>query len=61
MDSTRRTILTAGVAAAARAAVPRPFAQQAGMKGKFYERVRFASITRRPGPACVSCCFQAAD
>jgi hypothetical protein len=38
MDSTRRTILTAGVAAAASAAVPRLFAQQAGVRGKFYER-----------------------
>jgi pimeloyl-ACP methyl ester carboxylesterase len=35
--ATRRTILTAGVAAAAAAAVPRAFAQQTG-KGKFYER-----------------------
>src|SRR5437762_5422857 len=38
MDSTRRTILTAGVAAAAAAAVPRLFAQQTGIAGKFYER-----------------------
>src|SRR5678815_2163362 len=38
MDSTRRTILTAGVAAAAAAAVPRLFAQQAGNAGKFYEK-----------------------
>src|SRR5215475_14409023 len=37
MGSTRRTILAAGVAAAAAAAVPRVFAQQTG-KGKFYER-----------------------
>ena len=37
MGSTRRTILAAGVAAAAAAAVPRVFAQQSG-KGKFYER-----------------------
>src|SRR5262249_41800576 len=37
MGSTRRTILAAGVAAAAAAAVPRAFAQQTG-KGKFYER-----------------------
>jgi pimeloyl-ACP methyl ester carboxylesterase len=37
MGSTRRTILTAGVAAAAAAAVPRAFSQQTG-KGKFYER-----------------------
>src|SRR3954463_3326807 len=37
MDSTRRTILAASVAAAAAAAVPRVFAQQTG-KGKFYER-----------------------
>src|SRR6476619_1252880 len=38
MDSTRRTILTAGVAAAAAAAVPRLCAQQAGNTGKFYEK-----------------------
>ena len=39
MDSTRRTILTAGAAATAMAAVPRVFAQQAG-KGRhaFYEK-----------------------
>jgi hypothetical protein len=37
MDSTRRAILTAGVAAAAAATVPRLFAQQTG-NGKFYER-----------------------
>src|SRR5262252_1532140 len=37
MDPTRRTILTAGVAAAAAAAVPRVFAQQAGRSGKVYE------------------------
>ena len=40
MGSTRRTILAAGAAAAATAAVPRVFAQQAGKTGtgKFYER-----------------------
>src|SRR5258705_11977648 len=38
MDSTRRAILSAGVAAAAAAAVPRLFAQQTGNRGKFYER-----------------------
>jgi len=38
MDSTRRTILTAGVAAAAAAAVPRLLAQKTGKVGKFYER-----------------------
>jgi pimeloyl-ACP methyl ester carboxylesterase len=38
MDSTRRTVLKAGVAAAAAAAVPRIFAQQAGNAGKFYEK-----------------------
>src|SRR5262249_24777145 len=38
MDSTRRDILTAGVAAVAAAAVPRLFAQQTGTAGKFYER-----------------------
>ena len=40
MDSTRRTILAAGAAAAATAAVPRVFAQQAGKggTGKFYEK-----------------------
>src|SRR6478609_9701374 len=40
MDWNRRTILKAGAAAAASAAVPRVFAQQAGPKGsgKFYER-----------------------
>ncbi len=37
MGSTRRTILAAGAAAAATAAVPRLFAQQAG-NGKFYEK-----------------------
>jgi pimeloyl-ACP methyl ester carboxylesterase len=37
MDTTRRTILTAGVAAAAAAAAPRLFAQQT-RTGKFYER-----------------------
>jgi len=37
MDTTRRQILSAGVAAAAAAAVPRLFAQQ-GAPGKFYER-----------------------
>jgi len=40
MGSTRRTLLAAGAAAAATAAVPRVFAQQAGTAGvgKFYER-----------------------
>ena len=40
MGSTRRTILAAGAAAAATAAVPRVFAQQTGApgNGKFYER-----------------------
>src|SRR5262245_31128250 len=38
MDSKRRTILTAGVAAAAAAAVPRVFAQQTGLAGRFYEK-----------------------
>jgi pimeloyl-ACP methyl ester carboxylesterase len=40
MGSTRRTILTAGAAAAATAAVPRLFAQQTGAQGtgKFYEK-----------------------
>ena len=40
MGSTRRTILAAGAAAAATAAVPRMFAQQAGEKGtgSFYEK-----------------------
>src|SRR6266851_5012263 len=40
MGWTRRTILAAGVAAAATAAVPRVFAQQSGKRGtgKFYER-----------------------
>src|ERR1051325_11478345 len=37
VDSTRRSILTAGVAAAAAAVVPRLFAQQTG-GGKFYEK-----------------------
>ena len=40
MGSTRRTILAAGVAAAATSAVPRVFAQQPGNRGtgKFYEK-----------------------
>src|SRR5262252_4797625 len=38
MDSTRRTILRSGVAAAAAAAVPRLFAQQTRTAGKFYEK-----------------------
>ena len=40
MGSTRRTLLAAGAAAAATAAVPRIFAQQAGQGGvgKFYEK-----------------------
>ena len=40
MGSTRRTLLAAGVAAAATAAAPRVFAQQAGKPGagKFYEK-----------------------
>jgi len=40
MGSTRRTILAAGAAAAATAAVPRVFAQQPGHagNGKFYEK-----------------------
>ena len=40
MGSTRRTILAAGAATAATAAVPRVFAQQAGKggTGKFYEK-----------------------
>src|SRR5438046_1650476 len=37
MGSTRRTVLAAGVAAAAAAVVPRGFAQQTG-KGKFYQK-----------------------
>src|SRR5919198_4295584 len=40
MGITRRTVLAAGAAAAATAAVPRVFAQQSGKRGtgKFYER-----------------------
>ena len=38
VDSTRRAILSAGVAAAAAAAVPGLFAQQTRTGGKFYER-----------------------
>src|SRR5262245_18382053 len=38
MDSTRRTILTAGVAAAAASVVPGLFAQQPGRSGKYSER-----------------------
>jgi hypothetical protein len=40
MGSTRRTLLAAGAAAAATAALPRVFAQQAGKPGagKFYEK-----------------------
>jgi pimeloyl-ACP methyl ester carboxylesterase len=40
MSSTRRTVLAAGAAAAATAAVPRVFAQQTGAQGsgKFYEK-----------------------
>jgi pimeloyl-ACP methyl ester carboxylesterase len=38
MDPTRRTILSAGVAAAAAAAVPRLFAQSPTAAGTFYER-----------------------
>src|SRR5262245_64269269 len=37
MDSTRRTLLTTGAAAAAMAAAPQAFAQQTG-KGRFYEK-----------------------
>src|SRR5262245_4165286 len=42
MRLNRRTILKAGAAAAATAAVPRVFAQQAGQRaaGKFYEKGR---------------------
>src|SRR5262245_33045489 len=40
VDSTRRAILSAGVAAAAAAAVPSLFAQQTGTGGKFYEKGR---------------------
>ena len=40
VDSTRRAILSAGVAAAAAAAVPSLFAQQTGSGGKFYEKGR---------------------
>src|SRR5262245_32706726 len=40
MGFTRRTILAAGAAAAAKAALPRAFAQESGKRGtgKFYER-----------------------
>jgi len=38
MDSTRRTLLTTSVAAAAMAAAPQAFAQQQTGKGRFYER-----------------------
>ena len=38
VDSTRRSILTAGIAAAAAAAVPRLFAQEAAPPGRFYEK-----------------------
>lgn len=38
MDTTRRSILSAGVAAAAAAAMPRLFAQQPDPGGTFYER-----------------------
>jgi pimeloyl-ACP methyl ester carboxylesterase len=38
MDTTRRTILTAGIAAAAAAVAPKLFGQQPSGAGKFYER-----------------------
>src|SRR3954451_9982287 len=38
MDPTRRTILTAGVAAAAAATVPRLFAQQTAQGDRFYQK-----------------------
>ena len=60
MDSTRRAILSAGVAAAAAAAVPRLFAQQTGKGASFTKEARFASTTRRPVPVSLSCCFRAA-
>ena len=51
-EPTRRTILKAGAAAAAMAAMPRVFAQQAGSggTGKFSKKAPFASAMRRPGP-----------
>ena len=63
MGLTRRTVLAAGAAAAATAAVPDVFAQQSGKgaNGKFYERGLFASTTKRPGRASRYYCFPAAD
>jgi hypothetical protein len=57
MDWNRRTILKAGAAAAATAAVPRVFAQQAGQRGtgSSTREARCGSITRRPVPA-FRCC-----
>ena len=53
MDPTRRNILKAGAAAAAMAAMPRVFAQQAGKEelASSTKKAPFASAMRRPGPA----------
>ena len=51
-DPTRRNILKAGAAAAAMAAMPGVFAQQAGKggTGKFYEKGPVRIRYERPGP-----------
>jgi hypothetical protein len=61
MDSTRRSILAAGVAAAAAAAMPRVFAQQARQGGKFYERGSVRIYYEEAGSGFPLCCFRAAD
>ena len=51
-DPTRRNILKAGAAAAAMAAMPRVFAQQAGKQepARSTKKARYASAMRRPAP-----------
>ena len=61
MDSTRRAMLNAGIAAAAAAAVPRLFAQQTGNGGKFYERGSVRIHYEEAGSGSLCCCFRAAD
>ena len=63
MDSTRRTLLTAGTAAATLAAAC-AFAQkptgQGGTAMRFYEKAASVSTTKRPAPVFRSCSSPAA-
>jgi hypothetical protein len=63
MSLTRRTVLTAGAMAAARAAAPGIFAQQSNKTGtgKFYERGPVRIYYEEAGSGLRCCCSRAGD